>query len=266
MNSRRHPVAAAAWLAAAVIACGADCRSDPDQSPRSHSSDAARANHSTDSTAGKDHAGMQSEREQMVERQLAARDIVDRRVLDAMRRVPRHRFVPAAIEEHAYDDRALPIGQGQTISQPYIVALMTQLAQPSPDSRALEIGTGSGYQAAVLAELVSRVYTIEILPALADQAAQTLSEMGYDNIFVRCGDGYQGWLEHAPFDIILVAAAAPEIPQPLIDQFARGGRLVIPVGTSHQQLQLLQKLDDGSIRREVIAPVAFVPMTGQARD
>jgi len=204
-------------------------------------------------------------RRRMVEEQLRARDITDHRVLAAMARVPRHQFVPRELWKQAYEDHPLPIGLGQTISQPYIVALMTQLARPTSECRALEVGLGSGYQAAVLAELCKEVYGIEILEPLATAAAKRLSKLGYKNITVRCGDGYQGWPEHAPFDIILVTAAPDHVPQPLIDQLAPGGRLVIPIGRYYQDLLLLEKQSDGSIREENVVPVQFVPMTGEAQ-
>ena len=174
------------------------------------------------------------------------------RVLDAMRRVPRHAFVPADLEDQAYEDRPLPIGYGQTISQPYIVALMTDLLRLPPGGRALEIGTGSGYQAAVLAALGHGVHTIEIVPALAEQAAARLSEAGFGAVEVRQGDGYFGWPDKAPFDGIVVTAAAPQIPPPLLEQLKPGGRMVIPVGAAFlvQQLILVEKLADGTIRTE----------------
>ncbi|MBN1908848.1 MAG: protein-L-isoaspartate(D-aspartate) O-methyltransferase [Pirellulales bacterium] len=204
-------------------------------------------------------------RERMVERDLAGRHITNQRVLDVMGRLPRQRFVPARLEKSAYDDHPLPIGHNQTISQPYIVALMTQLADPKPGDRALDVGTGSGYQAAVLASLCKEVYGIEIVKPLADDARARLKQLGFQNVTVRHGDGYQGWADHAPFDVILVAAAPDHVPQPLIDQLAVGGRLVIPVGRYLQELLLLEKQSDGSIRRSVKAGVAFVPMTGQAQ-
>jgi protein-L-isoaspartate(D-aspartate) O-methyltransferase len=204
-------------------------------------------------------------RRDMVDRQLRRRDIRDKRVLDAMQDVPRHRFVPADMLDMAYADQPLPIGQRQTISQPYIVALMTQLAQPKPKSRALDVGTGSGYQAAVLAELCGKVYSIEIIESLAGGARKRLKELGYDNIQVRCGDGYRGWAEHAPFDLIIVAAAPAHIPQPLIDQLAPGGRLVLPVGEYFQDLMVVEKQQDGTTRKWKVIPVAFVPMTGEAQ-
>ncbi len=184
-------------------------------------------------------------------------------VLDAMRRTPRHAFVPAHLRGLAYADRPLPIGYGQTISQPYIVALMTDLLRLAPGSRALEIGTGSGYQAAVLAELGHEVYTIEIVPALAEQAAKRLSDFGYDRVHVREGDGYFGWPDAAPFDGIMVTAASSQIPPPLLDQLRPGGRMVIPIGAAFlvQQLMLVEKLADGTIRTEALLPVVFVPLT-----
>ena len=166
----------------------------------------------------------------MVEEQLRGRDITDAKVLEVMGRMPRHRFVPERSPGRAYADMPVPIGHGQTISQPYIVALMTQAVRPRPNSRALDIGTGSGYQAAVLAELCKEVYSIEILKPLAESARERLAALGYRNITVRCGDGYKGWPEKAPFDIIIVAAAPDHVPQPLVEQLAPGGRLVIPVG------------------------------------
>lgn len=205
-------------------------------------------------------------RETMVEQQIAARGVADKGVLAAMRRVPRHRFVPEALVDAAYDDRPLPIGHRQTISQPYIVALMTELVRPEAHKRALDVGTGSGYQAAVLAELVERVDSIDIVCPLADSARALLDELGYTNVTVRCGDGFAGIPERAPFDIIVVAAAPREIPPPLLEQLAVGGRLVIPVGDVAQELVLVEKRADGTLRREVIAPVRFVPMTGRAQE
>lgn len=208
---------------------------------------------------------MRREREEMVRRQLEGRDIDDPRVLEAMRRVPRHRFVPDELRDGSYNDRPLPIGNQQTISQPYIVALMTQLAEPEPSDRALDVGTGSGYQAAVLAELTGEVFSIEILESLAEEARERLCSLGYDNIQFRAGDGYQGWPEHAPFDLIVVAAAPDHVPQPLVDQLALGGKLVIPVGTrGGQNLLVIEKSPDGRIHRREVAPVSFVPMTGEA--
>lgn len=206
------------------------------------------------------------QREEMVQLHLEARDIENRRVLEAMKTVPRHRFVPARVREYSYADNPLPIGQKQTISQPYIVALMSQVADPKPKDRALEIGTGSGYQAAVLAELVQEVYTIEIIPELAQRSEKLLSELGYENVRLRQGDGYQGWPDKAPFDIILVTAAAPKIPEPLLEQLAERGRLVMPVGsTGGVQVLTLVTKKDGKLRRELITGVRFVPLTGKAQ-
>ncbi|MFO0905590.1 MAG: protein-L-isoaspartate(D-aspartate) O-methyltransferase [Pirellulales bacterium] len=204
-------------------------------------------------------------RRRMVRQQLAARGIADSRVLDAMARVPRHRFVPADLQAFAYDDHPLPLPDGQTISQPYIVALMTELAAPQPTSRVLEIGYGSGYQTAILAELAAHVWGLEIVPSLAAATPPLLQALGYRNVTLRLGDGYTGWPEHAPFDIILVAAAPPAVPPALVDQLATGGRLILPVGDLEQRLTLVQRLDDGSLDVRVIAPVSFVPMTGAAR-
>jgi len=206
-------------------------------------------------------------RRRMVEEQLRARDIEDPRVLDAMGRVPRHLFVPAALRFRAYADHPLPIGSGQTISQPYIVALMTQLAEIEPDDAVLEIGTGSGYQAAVLSEIAKEVYTIEIVPELADTARTRLAELGYKDVTVRTGDGYLGWKEKAPFDAILVTAAAPEVPPPLVEQLAPGGILVIPVGPQSQVQSLLriEKAADGTTLTREILPVVFVPLVREPR-
>jgi protein-L-isoaspartate(D-aspartate) O-methyltransferase len=202
-------------------------------------------------------------RERMVREQLEARGIVDARVLAAMRKVPRHEFVPAAVRMHAYEDGPLPIGHEQTISQPYIVGLMSDLARLRPEARVLEVGTGSGYQAAVLAELARDVYTIEIVAPLAEQAATTLRALGYDRIHVRRGDGYHGWPEAAPFDAILVTAAPERVPAPLLDQLAPDGRLVVPVGDDAQELQVHRRTATGIVV-EHVTPVRFVPMTGEA--
>ena len=222
----------------------------------------------TSSGAGRASAQPPSDRESdrmfMVERQLSARDITDPRVLEVMRRVPRHRFVPEDIRPRAYDDRPLPIGYEQTISQPYVVAFMTQALRLDPDARVLEIGTGSGYQTAVLAELAGRVYSIEIVPPLAERAAATLAELGYDNVRIRQGDGYAGWPEAAPFDAIMVTAAPDHVPQPLVDQLAVGGRMIIPVGEYRQTLTVLTRTEDG-VTEDAVLPVLFVPMTGEAQ-
>jgi protein-L-isoaspartate(D-aspartate) O-methyltransferase len=205
----------------------------------------------------------EKQRRAMVERQIEARGVKDPRVLDAMRKVLRHRFVPADLTGRAYEDNPLPIGYDQTISQPYIVALMTELLEVGPEDKVLEIGTGSGYQAAVLAEVAAEVFSIEIVPELADLAVRNLRAAGYDSVRVRVGDGYRGWPEGAPFQGIIVTAAPDHVPHPLIDQLDEGGRLVIPVGDVYQELMILRK-EDGKIRRRVVIPVRFVPMTGEA--
>ncbi len=201
------------------------------------------------------------ERNRMVESQIAARGISHQPTLQAMRKVPRHLFVPSVLAGEAYTDRPLPIGYNQTISQPFVVAYMTELSRPARGKKALEIGTGSGYQAAVLAEIVDTVYTIEIVPELAREAAARLKILGYSNIVAKYGDGYKGWPEHAPFDVIMVTAAADHIPQPLKDQLAEGGRLVMPVGdpATVQQLIVLTKRK-GRITEQRLAPVRFVPL------
>lgn len=199
-------------------------------------------------------------RRRMVEDQIVSRGISDRKTLEALRKVPRHLFVPADMQDFAYNDNPLPIGYNQTISQPYIVALMTELTGPGRGKKALEIGTGSGYQAAILAEIVDTVYTIEIVPKLARESAGLFERLGYKNIVTRYGDGYQGWPEHAPFDIIIVTAAPRDIPHPLLDQLAEGGKLVIPVGlpSSFQELILATK-KNGRITKQKITTVRFVP-------
>ncbi len=201
-------------------------------------------------------------REKMVETQIRARGVKEPRVLAAMLKVERHLFVPKKLQSQAYQDHPLPIGEGQTISQPYIVALMTELLDLKGGEKVLEIGTGSGYQAAILAELVQEVYTIEIVESLASSARKKLDELRYRNIQVRAGDGYKGWPEAAPFDAVIVTAAPDHIPQPLIDQLKEGGRLVIPVGSGYQTLKKLMK-KGGKIETQDVIPVLFVPMTGE---
>jgi protein-L-isoaspartate(D-aspartate) O-methyltransferase len=208
--------------------------------------------------------GRDAERRRMVETQLKARDIRDPRVLDAMLSVPRHLFMPESQRENAYGDYPLPIGHDQTISQPYIVAFMTQALDVQPDHRVLEIGTGSGYQAAVLSKLAKMVYTIEIVTPLAERARETLSRLGYRNVEVRAGNGYNGWPEHAPFDRIMVTAAPDEIPKPLIDQLKVGGIMAIPVGTTTQELRILRRTPTGLETLDTL-PVRFVPMTGKPK-
>jgi len=207
-------------------------------------------------------ASLLAERKKMVEEQLVApgRNIKDRRVLEVMASVPRHEFVPEAVRRFAYWDEPLPIGYGQTISQPFIVAFMTEQLDPKPTDRVLEIGTGSGYQAAVLSRLVAQVFTIEIIEPLARRAETDLKRLGYDNVKVLAGDGYQGWPEHAPFDAIIVTCAPDHIPKPLIDQLREGGRMIIPVGPpDNQQLFLLQK-HGSKVEQRAILPVRFVLM------
>lgn len=240
----RH--AAALLLATALAATGCDGRSADRPSVTALPSDADA-----------------DRRNRMVETQIVARGVRDPRVLAAMRKVPRHLFVEPAQRAQAYEDHPLPIPGNQTISQPYIVALMTELLELKPSSRVLEIGTGSGYQSAVLAELADKVYTIEIVPELARLAESRMRELGYDDVTVREGDGYRGWPEHAPFDAIIVTAAPERIPQPLLDQLAPGGVMVIPVGGFFQELKVFRKSADGRITEKDILPVRFVPMTGE---
>ena len=206
-----------------------------------------------------DDSGQQAARRRMVERQIEARGVRDRAVLEAMLSVPRHLFVTPDARLHAYEDRPLPVGQGQTISQPYIVGYMTEALRTSPEHDVLEIGTGSGYQAAVLSRLVRRVYTNEIVPELADRARRTLQEQGYRNVQVRTGNGYAGWPERAPFQRIIVTAAPPELPSALVDQLAVGGVMVVPVGRAFQEMTIVTKTDKGVAQRRTI-PVRFVPM------
>ncbi|MBI2925510.1 MAG: protein-L-isoaspartate(D-aspartate) O-methyltransferase [Verrucomicrobia bacterium] len=205
-------------------------------------------------------------RKRMVSEQLRApgRDIKSARVLTAMESVPRHEFVPEAVRGSAYADHPLPIGHGQTISQPYIVAFMTEKLDPKPTDKVLEIGTGSGYQAAILSALVAEVYTIEIVEPLAKRAEADLRRLGYKNVKVRAGDGYKGWPEAAPFDAIIVTCAPDHIPQPLIDQLKEGGRMIIPVGETswNQELYLLEKKGK-EVKKRAVLPVRFVPMTGE---
>ena len=246
--TRSHGLIFTLLLLASCVACRAE------QATTQPTTDAAEAAYAR-------------QRAEMVQTQLAARDIDNKRVLEAMGRVPRHKFVLPRWEAEAYTDGPLPINEGQTISQPYIVALMTQLADPKPGDRVLDVGTGSGYQAAVLAEMGADVASIEIVPALAEEAKKRLADLKYDKVEVRAGDGYRGWPEKAPFQAIVLAAAAPEVPKPLVEQLAPGGRLVVPVGEARglQELLVITKEKDGSVRRQNIAPVAFVPMTGEIR-
>ncbi len=207
------------------------------------------------------------QRKAMVEQQLKLRDISDEKVLQAMLDVRRDEFVPEDYRDLAYSDQPLPIGHQQTISQPYIVALMTQLAQVKPEHTVLDVGTGSGYQAAVLAKISKQVYSIEIVEELADESRSRLQRLGYTNVEVRAGDGYAGWPEHAPFDAIIVAAAPDHVPPKLVEQLAPGARMVIPIGRrGEQQLMVVEKQADGSDKQWTVTPVAFVPMTGEAQN
>lgn len=236
-------------LAAAAALAGA-CRSEPSAAPPP-----ARAQ--VDWSAARD---------RMVDETIRDRGVADARVLQAMRRVPRHEMVPPSLRHRAYEDRPLPIGHEQTISQPYVVAAMTEAAELTPGERVLEVGTGSGYQAAVLAELGDvDVYSIEIVEPLAKATHELLRGLGYQDLHLRIGDGYRGWPEAAPFHAIIVTAAPPEVPRPLIDQLAPGGRLVIPVGEREQYLQVITKQPDGSATTENLFQVRFVPMTGEAQ-
>jgi protein-L-isoaspartate(D-aspartate) O-methyltransferase len=204
-------------------------------------------------------------RERMVKEQLMPRGIHEERVLAAMAKVPREEFVPEYLRAASYADQPLPIGYDQTISQPFIVAFMTEQLRPQPADRVLEIGTGSGYQAAILAELVAEVYSIEIIEPLARTAEATLQRLGYKNVHVKVGDGYKGWPEHAPFDIVIVTCAPDHVPPTLADQLKEGGRMIIPVGgPGDQELYLLEK-EHGTMHRRAVSPVRFVPMTGEAQ-
>ena len=201
-------------------------------------------------------------RQRMVERQIRKRGLRSHRVLAAMEKIPRHRFVPENSCDHAYEDSPLSIGRGQTISQPYMVALMTECAALEPEDRVLEVGTGSGYQTAILAELAREVYSIERIPELAEKAEGLLSRLGYENVSIRVGDGSEGWSEKAPFDAIIVAAGAPEIPDPLVEQLGAGGRLVIPIGSAQHQTLCTVKKERDEIRKEEGTGCVFVPLIG----
>jgi protein-L-isoaspartate(D-aspartate) O-methyltransferase len=209
-------------------------------------------------------AELASARERMVASQIAARGVRDAKALAALRKVPRHLFVPSPLIGQAYDDHPLPIGEGQTISQPYIVAFMTEALGLESGDKVLEIGTGSGYQAAVLAEIAAQVFTIEIVAPLAEQARERLARLGYASVSVRAGDGYAGWPEQAPFDAIMITAAAPRIPEPLKQQLGDGGRMILPVGDDYQELVLVTRRGSGFEEKRIL-PVRFVPMTGEVR-
>lgn len=214
---------------------------------------------------GEDNGSRMQERQHMIATQLTnpGRDIKNPRVIEAMRTVPRHRFVLPQYSQQAYADHPLPIGYNQTISQPYIVAFMTEQLDPQPEEKILEIGTGSGYQAAILSGLCAEVYSIEIIPELAEQASALLKELDYDNVHVKYGNGYKGWPEYAPFDGIIVTCAPEDIPQALVDQLKEGGRMIIPVGNSMNQQLFLLKKHDNRMEQTAVLPVRFVPMTGR---
>ena len=251
----------AALLLCAVTACRAEKSPPAAQEPASTAAPGSGSAEGTDASDER-HAAA---REKMVAETIASRGIDDPRVLAAMRAVKRHELVPPELQSRAYEDTPLPIGFDQTISQPYVVAAMTEAAQVAPGEKVLEVGTGSGYQAAVLAELGADVYSIEIVEPLAKRTHELLAKMGYDKLHLRIGDGYQGWPEAAPFDAIIVTAAPHRVPQPLIDQLAVGGRLVIPVGKDGaQELHVITRDKDGTTS-ETLFPVRFVPMTGKAQ-
>jgi len=246
-------------LAALLLACGLSWYLRPPQGAPARLSEAATTSRAP--AASEDE--YREERARMVREQIEARGVRDARVLAAMRKVPRHLFVPPDEQPSAYVDSPLLIGYNQTISQPYVVAFMTEALELKPQDRVLEIGTGSGYQAAVLAEVVRDVYTVEIVEPLARTAEERLRHMGYKNVHVRCGDGYRGWPEAAPFDGIMVTAAPDHVPAPLVEQLREGGRLVLPLGRWDQDLIRLRRTSQG-ITRESLLPVRFVPMTGEA--
>jgi protein-L-isoaspartate(D-aspartate) O-methyltransferase len=212
-------------------------------------------------TSAREFAG---ERERMVRQQVEMRGVTEERLLTAMRKVPREQFVPETMRDRSYSDGPLPIGYGQTISQPFVVAFMTEKLRLRPTDRVLEIGTGSGYQAAILAELAAEIYTIEIVEPLGKKAAQTLQRLGYKNVQVKIGDGYQGWPEHAPFDAVIVTCAPDHVPRPLVEQTKEGGRIVIPVGPAGDQTLYLLEKKNGQLEQRAVLPVLFVPMTGEA--
>lgn len=248
------------WLAV-IIAAGPAC-GNMEQAPTTQPTQLRTATSTWPASSTPD--PFAEARARMVKFQLLGRDITDQDVIEAMERVPRHEFVPKEYRKQAYADHPLPIGFGQTISQPYIVALMTQLLKLKPEYRVLEVGTGSGYQAAILGELCSEVYTVEIIEELAKSAKERLERLGYDNVHVKHGDGYYGWKEHAPYDAIIVTAAPDHIPPPLVAQLKDGGRMVVPVGPpgGYQTLWLVEK-KDGEVTTRNITGVVFVPLTGE---
>jgi protein-L-isoaspartate(D-aspartate) O-methyltransferase len=206
---------------------------------------------------------LRAQREMMVAQQIQARGITDSDVLDAMRKVERHLFVPPQQASQAYGDHPLPIGHGQTISQPYIVAFMTEALDVKRDTKVLEIGTGSGYQAAILGELCDSVFTIEIVKPLGDKSKSILNSLGYRNVYVKTGDGYKGWPEYAPFDAIIVTCSPSHVPQPLIEQLAEGGKMIIPVGKTYSQELVLLVKSKGKLKQQAVLPVRFVPMVDE---
>jgi len=211
-------------------------------------------------------ADFAAQRQRMVKEQIVMRGLVTERMLSALRKVPREEFVPAEYRAESYADKALPIGYDQTISQPFIVAFMTEELQPQPTDRVLEVGTGSGYQAAILAELVDEVYSIEIIEPLAKNAEATLQRLGYKNVHVKTGDGYKGWPQHAPFDSIIVTCAPERVPQPLLDQLKEGGRMIIPVGARFAQELYLFEKKNGRLQQSAVLPVRFVPMLSTEKE
>jgi protein-L-isoaspartate(D-aspartate) O-methyltransferase len=264
------------WVLLPALGLGASCRAGTDPwvtggnghmgtgGAGSAAPAAARDRSPAEAAAAEEEPALTTARLRMVREQIESRGVRDPLVLEAMRKVPRHRFVPEGLLGLAYDDGPLPIGEGQTISQPYIVALMTELLHVRPEGKVLEIGTGSGYQAAVLAEMGLEVYTIEIVATLAESARRKLEAMGYRTIRFRVGDGYRGWAEAAPFDGIIVTAAPDHVPEPLVEQLEVGGRMVIPVGSFNQDLKVITRTPGGA-REEESIPVRFVPMTGEAQ-
>lgn len=266
MRPRRRAIVTAATLAGLVLLQGcAPSSSDSRGDAAADDSDEAELAREDPEEADEDTMDHATLRHAMVRNQVEARGVADAAVLRTMRTVPRHRFVPEAAPRAAYSDRPLPIGYGQTISQPYIVAFMAEAARIQPGDRVLEIGTGSGYGAAVLGQLAAEVYTIEIVPGLAERAREVLAAIGADNVHVRAGNGWLGWPEHAPYNAVVVTAAPDEVPDELVDQLAIDGMLVVPVGIHFQELRVLRKTSDG-LHEEASLPVRFVPMTGEPRD
>lgn len=266
-----HPPVGLSFIGILLVTTACFACKNPQNGASSPSSTKSSADKpSSESSADDDQDRSDSERfeelrEAMVRDQIASRDVDDSEVLEAMRTVPRHRFVPENLRSRSYQDRPLPIGHDQTISQPYIVAAMSQALDVDSSHNVLEIGTGSGYQAAILSRLAGEVYSIEIICELADRARKTLEDLEFE-VTVRCGDGYQGWPEHAPFDRIIVTAAPPEIPEALVEQLRPGGRMVLPVGERSQELKVVEKTEDGEIETVEMMRVRFVPMVRGEKD